>query len=291
MAELFDWLVRWFRAWVHVFIPHGRSPESYRRAVRAVHRRLVYDPRMQIVTVRKGELAGAKKYGPFCDSDFDFALGKYEPEITAVFDRYCHPGMTAFEIGAHAGYHTIRLAKLCGPSGRVHAFEPVPQNVECLMETLRLNHLRNVQVHELAVSNREGMAELTTNGVFDGFACLKQGGHGRRERPSRDSQLLAVRTIDLDTFCPRFGIAQVDLIKMDIEGGEMLALQGMTETLLRCRPVLILELWGSEHQVEAPEFLARVGYRTRTLSTWRGLVQGYAETANVLALPSTKTGT
>jgi FkbM family methyltransferase len=289
MAELFDWLVRCFRAWVHVFIPHGRSPESYRRAVRAVHRRLVYDPRMQIVTVRRGALAGARKYGPFCDSDFDFALGKYEPEITVVFDRYCRPGMTAFDIGAHAGYHTIWLAKRCGPSGRVHAFEPVPQNVECLMKTLRLNRLRNVQVHELAVSNREGMSELTMDGVFDGFACLRQGGRGQRERRTGNSQVLVVHTIDLDTFCSRFGITQVDLIKMDIEGAEVLALQGMMRTLGRDRPILIMELWGTEHLAEAPRLLRCLGYEIQTLSVWRGLIQGSsAETANVLAVPSTK---
>jgi len=250
---------------------------------------LVYDPRLQIVTVRKGELVGAKKYGPFCDSDFDFALGKYEPEITAVFDRYCRPGMTAFDIGAHAGYHTIRLSKLCGPSGRVHAFEPVPENVECLRETLRLNRLRNVQVHELAVSDREGTAELITHGVFDGFACLKQGGHGRRERPTGDSRVLAVRTIDVDTFCPRFEIARVDLIKMDIEGAELLALQGMMRTLRRDCPILIVELWGTENLAEAPQLLSCLGYEVQILSVWRGLVQASSgETANVLAVPRTK---
>ena len=286
MAELLDYLIRLLRRMTHVFVPYGTSPEKYRRLMQAMHKQLVYDPQTQTVTVKKGKLAGAKKYGPFCDADFDFALGRYETEVTAAFDRYCRPGMTVFDVGAHAGHHTILLSKLCGVSGHVHAFEPVPQNVECLRETLRLNNLQNVSVHELAVSDREGEARLKCNGVFDGFACLAEGGHGRTEFSTTASTVLTVRTIDVDTFCNKFGIARIDLIKMDIEGAEMLALRGMTRTLRRRRPVLILELWGCEHIAEAPGFLGGLGYETRTLSTWQGYIQGaFAETSNVLALP------
>ncbi len=286
MLSLLEHVIRMLRRLLHIFVPYGSSPQSYRRFMEAVHKRLVYDAKTQTVTVKKGGLAGARKYGPFYDSDFDFALGRYESEITAAFFRHCRPGMTVFDIGAHAGYHTILLAKLCGASGHVHAFEPVPENVECLWETLRLNQLKNVRVHQLAISDREGEAEFRSSGVFDGFACLTRGGHGRCERLTTHSQILTVRTADLDTFCIKFGIVQVDLIKMDIEGAEMLALHGMSQILRRQHPVLVLELWGSEHLSEAPRFLERLGYETRMLSVWRGFIQGaFAETANVLALP------
>jgi FkbM family methyltransferase len=176
--------------------------------------------------------------------------------------------MTVFDIGANAGHHMILLSRLCGASGHVHAFEPVPENVACLLETVRLNGLRNVTVHPLAISDREGGAELKFSGVFDGFACLTQGDHGRSECQRAPRISITVRTSDLDTICSKSGIARVDLIKMDIEGAEMLALQGMTRTLRRDRPILIMELWGTEHLSEAPRFLRRLGYEIQTLSLW-----------------------
>jgi len=271
----------------HVFLPRGSSPEIYRRLIRSLHKRYVYDVLTQTVMVQEGELVGAKKYGPFCDADFEFALGRYEPEVAAALRQHCRPGMTVFDIGANAGHHMILLSRLCGASGHVHAFEPVPQNVACLHETLRLNSLRNVRVHPLAISDREGEAELKFSGIFDGFACLTRGGHGRSECQRAPRISITVRTSDLDTICSRFGIARVDLIKMDIEGAEMLALNGMTRILSVHRPVLILELWGTEHIAEAPKLLSRFGYETHTLSVWRGFVQGdFAETSNVLALPN-----
>jgi FkbM family methyltransferase len=274
------------RRMAHSVVPPGSSPESYRRVVRALQKRLVYDARTHTVTVQRGELAGAKKYGPFCEADFPFALGKYEPEVTAAFRRYCRTGMTVFDIGANAGHHLLPLAKLCGASGHVHAFEPVPGNVSCLLETLRLNHLENVTVHPLAVSDHEGDAELRFAGVFDGFACLVEGGHGRSGQKTTPATSIAVKTVDLDTFCIRSAISRVDLIKMDIEGAEMLALRGMSRILRAHRPVLILELWGSDHVEQGPKLLREWGYETWRLSAWRGLVgKRFAETSNVLALP------
>ena len=280
------------RRLAHCVVPHGSSPESYRRVVRALQKRLVYDPRTNTVTVKRGELAGAKKYGPFCEADFPFALEKYEPEVTAAFHRYCRAGMTVFDIGANAGHHLLPLAKLCGACGHVHAFEPVPENAACLLETLRLNRLENVTLHRLAVSDHEGEAELRCSGVFDGFACLAEGGHGRSERKSAAAASLSVKTTDLDTFCVRSGISRVGLIKMDIEGAEMLALRGMSRILRAHRPVLILEFWGSEHVAQGPKLLKEHGYATRTLSSWRGLVAGeLAETSNVLGVPEPSRGT
>ncbi len=286
MAQLLEYVLRILRRLAHVFVANGHSPEKYRRLVRIIEKRLVYDARTQTVTVRKGELAGARKYGPFCESDFAFALGRFEPQITAAFRQHVRPGMTVFDIGANAGHHTLLLAKLGGASGRVHAFEPVPESFACLEETIRLNRLENVRLHRMAVSDRAYEADLHSAGVFDGFACLAEGGHGRSESFAGARRSIRVSTTDLDSFCRAEGISRVDLIKMDIEGAEMLALAGMVRILAVHRPVLLLELWGSEHVEEAPKLLSRLGYETHTLSVWQGWVDGvFAHTANVMALP------
>ncbi|NDQ56955.1 MAG: FkbM family methyltransferase [Acidipila sp.] len=280
-------VLRALRRWAHRIVPAGRSPEVYRRLVRAIYRRMVYDPKTRTVTVRKGELAGAVKYGQFCEADFEFALGKYEPEIVSVFEEYCRPGMTVFDIGANAGHHLLRLSKLCGATGHVHAFEPVPENVTCLKETLRLNRLSNVTLHGVAVSDHEGSAEFKYGGVFDGLACLATGGHGRSMREMLPQKSIQVQTVELDAFCERLAIARLGLIKMDVEGAELLCLRGMRRTLRTHRPVLVMELWGADHVAQAPGILSQLGYEMRALSSWQGWIAGEkVETRNVLAVPS-----
>ena len=292
-AARLESVLRALRRWAHFVVPAGRSPESYRRLVHAVCRRMVYDSRSETVLVRKGPLAGAVKYGQFCEADFEFALGKYEPEIVSAFQKYCRPGMTVFDIGANAGHHVLLLSKLCGATGHVHAFEPVPENVACLKETLRLNRLGNVTLHELAVSDHEGSAEFKYSGVFDGMACLAAGGHGRSvQRTVQETwpgKSIQVQTVELDAFCERLAIARLDLIKVDVEGAELLCLRGMVRTLRTYRPVLILELWGADHVAQAPGILSQLGYEIRALSSWQGWIAGEkVETRNVLAVPSQK---
>jgi FkbM family methyltransferase len=285
-AARLESMLRTLRRWAHYVVPAGRSPDMYRRVLRTLYRRMVYDPRTQTVVVRKGELAGAVTYGHFCEGDFEFALGEYEPEIVSAFRQYCRPGMTVFDIGANAGHHLLLLSKLCGERGHVHAFEPLPENITCLEETLRLNRVSNVTLHELAVSDHEGTEEFKYSGVFDGLACLASGGHGRRAQPALPHKSIRVRTVELDAFCERFAISCLNLIKVDVEGAELLCLRGMMHTLRIHRPVLIMELWGADHVAEAPEILSSLGYQIRGLSSWQGWIAGEkVETRNVLAIP------
>lgn len=94
-------------------------------------------------------------------------------------------------------------------------------------------------------------------------------------------------TVTLDQFCRDAGIIKIDLIKMDIEGAEMLALAGMHQVLTTYRPALIIEFWGSRHVVEGPDFLRGLGYEISILSAWSGFVCGaHAEIQNILAMPN-----
>ena len=68
--------------------------------------------------------------------------------------------MTVFDIGAHAGYYTLIASKLVGGSGHVVAFEPAPRNLRYLRRHLSLNHVSNVTVLEVAVSDRAGVGRF-----------------------------------------------------------------------------------------------------------------------------------
>jgi FkbM family methyltransferase len=245
---------------------------------------LVYDSNTQTVTVQRGPLAGMQKYGPFHVRDFDLAMGKFEPEETKAIMHHCRQGMTVFDIGANAGYHTLLFAKLVDKTGHVYAFEPVPENVQYLRETLRLNRLDNVTLHAVAVSDAEGTADMKYVGAFDGYGHLAEGGHGYYH--SAPCQVVSVPTITLDKFCRDACISQVDLIKLDIEGAEILALNGMSQLVRTCHPILIIEFWGSENILRGSHMLHTLGYQVERLSSWSGYVRStWAELQTVLAAP------
>jgi FkbM family methyltransferase len=199
IAFLFAYALRVVRSVGHLFVPNGRSPEWYRRAVRFAYEQLIYDPGTHTVKVISGPLKGMKKCGPFREGDFSFALGQYECETVEALYKYCRPGMTVFDIGANAGYLTLLMSKLVGEFGHVHAFEPIPQTFNSLLQTLQINGLRNVTVHQVAVSDHVGEARMTYVGILDGFATLADGGHNYYCGQSAES--VFVSTTSLDILC------------------------------------------------------------------------------------------
>jgi hypothetical protein len=85
-------------------------------------------------------------------------LGSYEWEMRRLFEETVKEGSIVFDIGAHVGFYTLLASALVGPTGKVFAFEPVPQNVSYLKEHLRINQVMNVVIHEAAVFDRTGPA-------------------------------------------------------------------------------------------------------------------------------------
>lgn len=158
----------------------------------------------------------------------------------------------AIDAGAHVGVWSLHLAHWFEA---VEAFEPIPENYECL--TLNLDGLdlqRRVRAWPNALSDRNQVLQLTkversswswSPRVNAGFAHLDH---------------LTVAATSIDTF----GWDDVDLIKVDVEGHEYAVLLGAVETIRRCRPVLIIEEKHDPRFV-ASEFLKSLGMR----ETWR----------------------
>jgi len=155
-----------------------------------------------------------------------------------LLSTYCQPGMTVLDIGSNIGFHTLRAARSVGDAGRVYAFEPDPYNANTLRHNVALNHLSNVTVIEKAVGKKNGTVSLWTSGYHSG--------DHRIYRPTRDCkrQQVKVDIVALDEFFD--ASQQIDLIKMDIQGAEGLALRGMRR-VLDSNPaiILLMELWPS----------------------------------------------
>lgn len=159
----------------------------------------------------------------------------YEREMCALFDREVMEGATVLDIGAHVGLHTLRLSRRVGPSGRVVAVEPSPANARLLRQHLAWNRTANVEVVEAAIGDREGEIPFTFRtdandpGGFANSIAYDIGGETR-----------TVPMTTIDAICA--GGLTPDLIKIDVEGAELLALRGARSTLASGAPMLVVAI-------------------------------------------------
>lgn len=207
------------------------------------------------VTIAAGGLAGMRMLLDM-QEEKDYWLGTYETDLQTSIGELARPGMTAWDVGANVGYVTLLLARAVGPAGRVEAFEPFPANVERLRANVALNGLAEyVRVHPAAAAGISGGLRFLVGRSND--TGKAEGSAGRQENYP-DS--LEVAGLALDDFVYVEGNPPPQLVKMDIEGGEVLALPGMRRLLAQARPVLLLELHGPEAARAAWEILTACGY-------------------------------
>jgi FkbM family methyltransferase len=157
-------------------------------------------------------------------------LGYTEPKFTAMVERVLAPGQVVADVGASMGYFTCLMAKSVGSTGRVIAFEPWPGALRYLRHNIEINHLERVTVVPAAAFDQNGHAHLGPPGYR-----LTMGS-------GRPVDAVDVRVERFDDFAEIRELRKLDAIKMDIEGAELRALRGMTATLARWKPLLLLEV-------------------------------------------------
>lgn len=183
------------------------------------------------------------------------AFGYYDKALHLCIDSIVRRGMICFDVGANIGSVATHLARRVGPDGRVHAFEPVPRIRERLRKNLERNNLqKTVIVHDMALSNRTGTASFA---VAESDAENQgQGSLVNQDNPSLNVAV-EVRTTTLDQLVRDNRIDQIDFMKIDIQGAEILLLEGGHETFARLAPDLLVEV--------SPKDLAGIGSNSKDL--------------------------
>jgi len=171
----------------------------------------------------------------FCESsDYDFvyllAHGKYEPEVTKLLQDWLQPGMTFVDLGAHIGYYALLAARAVGARGRVYAFEPEPSNYALLNRNVEANGYDDVVTGVPKAVFSSCVVMPLFHNMRDASAYVRSA---VSEAP------VMVQAITLDAFFSEARWPPVHFIKMDIEGAEKAALEGMVE-LSRRNPDLKL---------------------------------------------------
>jgi len=183
-------------------------------------------------------------------------LGFYEYEKQKLISREVRPDGVFWDIGAHVGFYSLLASKLVG-GGKVFAFEPAPRNLSYLRKHLELNRVTNVQVLAIAVSDRNGTSS---------FEIEETGFMGHLS--SQGS--LTVPTATLDSLLEEGKILPPAYVKMDIEGGELLALRGATRTFQQFHPALFLATHGRQIEKECRQLLESWGYEWRSMGDKTG---------------------
>lgn len=192
--------------------------------------------------------------------------GAYERKLVALLKKQVQPDMTVLDVGANIGYISAIAAHLVGPGGQVHAFEPDPKCYARL--ELNLRPFPRAHAHQLAISNGCGTLPLylSNNPEEDGWGTLLRD-------PSTERQIAEVQVIALDDFCTRSGVSQIHVLKIDIEGNELRALQGARQIIERDHPKIVAEInpvclgWGGVKPADVIEFLNSFGYSIQFLDS------------------------
>ena len=183
------------------------------------------------------------------------------------------PGMIFFDVGANAGLFAISAAKKLGGKG-VFAFEPCSSTCELLKRNLQLNGLAGVNVIQSALGESVGGGVLQINvRGRDGLNTL-----GRATHP--DSKVVGQENVPitmLDVFMQEHNVPRVDVMKVDIEGAELMMFRGARDLLARAdAPLILYEGFGAltrgfgYHPVEILWFLESCGYSLFVLNSESG---------------------
>jgi FkbM family methyltransferase len=236
---------------------------------------------------------GAKLW-MYLGSDFSrpaFIGGCIEPNEFYFLNSILSEGMVMLDIGANHGIFSIFASPRIGAKGRIFAFEPSLREVGRLRANIRLNSFENIEVVQSAAGDENGVIELTIAGDdHEGQNTL--GGFAYTSTKRVDTQKVQIQK--LDDFVSQKKLARLDIIKMDVEGAEFKALAGAKETLLRFKPILLLELQeqslalqGSSEKAVV-DFLKKLGYTIYDFSSETGgLIQSKSDrhSDNIVAGP------
>lgn len=177
---------------------------------------------------------GSKMYLDKNDSLLLSVYPNFEPAETKLIKRWVKSGMVVVDAGAHIGYFTLLMAKLVGQTGKVHSFEPGKENFTLLKKNVQVNNYKNVVLNQTALSNKVGKVRL--------YISDDNPQDHRIIGNERSKKYEVVETTTLDRYFGNSG--KVEFVKMDIQGAEVLALEGGRRLLSNNKGLkMIIEFW------------------------------------------------
>lgn len=162
--------------------------------------------------------------------------GEYEPQTSENIKNHLDTGDFAIDVGAHIGHHTVTIRQCVGADGRVWAFEPNPKNVDYINKTLDRNEWGNVELFSIALSDTESSDQLL---------LPDSGNTGRASLPDantadlRPEDTYTVETRQLTSILNEGQIDKINLLKIDVEGGETAIIRDISQHLNNIETIIL----------------------------------------------------
>lgn len=186
--------------------------------------------------------------------------------VTKMLDELLKikPQLEFYDIGANTGYYGMLAAHLGRGKIVVSSFEPLPEHVACLNESIRLNRFEVfVRVFQLALSDRVGKQKFYVAGTG---SSLEASFLNDTKLPQVEVELNM-----LDQVISEMQLGQPDFIKIDVEGHELKVLNGAKEVIGKSVPIIFVEIaqtlknldrnFNNEDYGKTIDFLKKFGYQ------------------------------
>ena len=189
--------------------------------------------RNPIITVRQSEIVS--RFHAISPKNY-WHIYSNRNEMNSYLNLALRPGDTVLDIGGHVGAYTVPIAKFVGPAGHVSVFEPEDEGRAAIVRNLALNSIGNCKVFNFAIGDKDGNVEF--------FVRPEKDTHSIFEKSNAPSPLgilerKVVEMRSIDSLLKSATITQPQFIKLDVEGAELDALDGMRETIKGVRAIFV----------------------------------------------------
>ena len=176
-------------------------------------------------------------------------IGWYEPPVSELVRATCRRGACFVDVGANVGWYTFLAARQVGTTGCVVSIEPDPENYALLAKSLSENPSPQVKPLNLALSDHDGFESLFLSSEAASFHSIVR---------KVGVKSIPVRAITFDSLAKDLSIARIELMKIDVEGGEPKVLSGCIESLRSGRIRALTIEWSAEAWKESESLWAEL---------------------------------
>ena len=176
-------------------------------------------------------------------------LSNYEKETVLFASKYLMSGDQVLDIGANIGYFSLLFSDYVGENGEVHSFEPSRREFLHLCENVKINHVKNIFLNQVALSNQNGYVKMNIldEAYLGAFNSINEITHQKVNLEKIHTE--TIRTMKIDDYLLLFSNLKPCLVKIDVEGFEKQVLQGMHSILSSPNaPCIIIEICEGTHQ-------------------------------------------
>jgi FkbM family methyltransferase len=192
--------------------------------------------------------------------------GTYELDFATRVAVAVRPGVIGYDIG---GWHGFFAGVMAANGAReVHVFEPLPLNAERIRKLIEFNPTKSITLHTIAVGESDTEMNLLVMPETS-MAKLEASGF---QQDATSQQKMRVRVRSLDSILRAGEVPPPSLVKIDVEGAELLVLQGARATLRAHRPEIFAEIHSAALLEQCTDFLISEGYRIERLDVDPALV-------------------